>query len=184
MSDEWANYDYERERQIHLFWARVRKGPDCWLWQGRLDGSTAYGSVPTGRRGSGMRAHRFSYILHFGPVPEGMEVCHRCDNPPCVRPDHLYAATHKQNVADMKAKGRFVGGPNQPARGRRHGTRTHPESIKRGEQHPNARLTEAAVHDIRTRHAAGESASSIGRAFGMSHTNVLHIIRGRSWRHV
>lgn len=86
------------------FWARVNRSPDgCWEWQG---GRTAAGygifSGTHGRR----YAHRFSWELHHEAIPQGMLVCHQCDNPPCVRPDHLFLGSHADNAQDREAKGR------------------------------------------------------------------------------
>lgn len=88
------------------FWGRVIKGDsdDCWLFSGSGT-PNGYGRLRDERRGSTL-AHRFSWEIHFGPVPEGMNVLHRCDVRRCVRPDHLFLGTQADNMADMVAKGR------------------------------------------------------------------------------
>lgn len=90
------------------FWHKVKRVNDCWEWTGKRD-ADGYGRFATETGETG--AHRFSYQLLVGPVPDGLEVCHHCDNPPCVNPDHLWVGTHTENMADMIAKGRRRTGP-------------------------------------------------------------------------
>ena len=92
------------------FWSRVEKadGEACWLWKGARRGE--YGALQTEGRMEG--AHRVSYEINVGPIPEGMEVCHHCDNPPCVRPDHLFLGTTTDNRRDACRKGRARGQPS------------------------------------------------------------------------
>jgi len=89
------------------FWPKVRKGDECWEWIGAR-GARGYGKMTAGPRGSGhVRAHRVSWELAFGPVPDGLWVLHTCDNPPCVRPDHLWLGTRLDNMRDCARKGRI-----------------------------------------------------------------------------
>jgi hypothetical protein len=98
----------EPEDATVRFWRFVRKGDGCWEWTG---GRTAAGwhgrfAVKATRPAVIVMAHRFSWELHYGPIPDGMEVCHHCDNPPCGRPDHLFLGTHADNMRDAGNKGR------------------------------------------------------------------------------
>lgn len=90
-------------RSTDQFWARVEKTDACWLWTGSTYG-IGYGQFKHANKNRA--AHIFSYELHHGPVPEGLVVCHHCDVPGCVRPDHLFVGTHKDNTQDMMRKGR------------------------------------------------------------------------------
>ena len=90
------------------FWSKVVKSkhPDgCWVWTGAR-GSKGYGSLARGERGLTRLTHRISWEMHHGPIPDGMCVCHHCDSPPCIRPDHLFLGTDSDNMRDMNAKGR------------------------------------------------------------------------------
>lgn len=158
-----------------------------------------YGCFREGASGSKtVRAHRFSYELVYGPIPDDKPlVCHRCDNPPCVNPGHLFAATNDDNMADMVAKGRQVRGERHPNFGR---DWIPPESRARGEKHPNygkrwgapspgerngaAKLTETDVRAIRRRHTEGHTQSAIGKVFGVSQQTVGRIVRRERWAHV
>jgi len=85
------------------FWAKVQKSDGCWLWTASTDGK-GYGKMLVD--GGLQQAHRISWQLHTGISPGALDVCHTCDNPPCVRPDHLFAGTALDNIMDMLSKGR------------------------------------------------------------------------------
>lgn len=91
------------ERRIATFWLKVNKTGECWLWTGARFRS-GYGAIKV--RGRLRRVHRFAWEIHFGEIPPGKVVCHRCDTRACVRPDHLFVDTQKENIRDMHAKGR------------------------------------------------------------------------------
>jgi HNH endonuclease len=99
------------------FWAKVNRQPHgCWLWTGATAGHMGYGTIGAGG-GTKLVAHRLSWELHHRkPIPDGMLVCHHCDTPRCVRPDHLFLGTHDDNMLDAAVKGRkgFVGGATCP----------------------------------------------------------------------
>lgn len=145
------------------FWPRVQKGPDCWHWIGSLS-PLGYG-VLVGRERRHRSAHRLSWEIHYGPIPDGLMVCHHCDNRGCVRPDHLFLGTARDNVQDMLAKGR-------------NGRGWHP--VRRGEAHQAARLSDAEIGAIRDAIARGLPHRAIAREFGVSHTYVGKLARGES----
>ena len=144
------------------FWPKVDKSGDCWPWTGtRLP--KGYGQFGRGRRGAGMaKAHRISWELHYGPIPEGLCVLHHCDNPPCVRPDHLFLGTQSDNLADMTAKGRRV----------RHGAA--------GEANVKARLTWDEVRAIRA--SAGETGNQLAARYGVTRGEIYNVRSMRTWR--
>jgi hypothetical protein len=144
------------------FWAKVfRQEEGCWEWTGAFR-TGGYGHLNVG--GRFRAAHRHSWELHNGPIPEGMLVCHHCDNRKCVRPDHLFLGTYSDNALDREQKGR--GRPQA------------------GEWNPNKKLTEGGVWEILRRLANGESATSVSRDFGIGPTQTRRIRDGESWGHL
>jgi hypothetical protein len=93
------------------FWGKVRKSKDCWEWIGARC-RAGYGSLGLSRSRKRISAHRFSWELHHGPIPESLFVCHHCDNPRCVRPDHLFLGTRTDNTWDAIRKGRWKNPPS------------------------------------------------------------------------
>lgn len=148
--------------QIARFWTKVDKSGECWLWTGaRKHGN--YGHLSLNGRFVG--AHRVAYFLVHGIDPQALAVCHHCDNPPCVRPDHLFLGTIRDNHQDMIQKGRQALPPRRA-----------------GEANGQARLTADDIKQIRALYAAGDRQKSIARRFGISRSQVGNIVRGECWR--
>ena len=146
------------------FWPKVKKTNRCWKWTGA--GTPTHGRIFThfeDGRSVATYAHRVSWVLHFGPIPAGMQVLHSCDNGFCVRPDHLFLGTQIDNIADMDSKGRRV--------------------TLRGQDHPLATLTENDVRKIR-KIGRSQKPSVTASQFGTSAVAVHLILRGVTWRHL
>lgn len=143
---------------MRRFWTKVNKTSGCWLWTGaRL--KRGYGSFGVGDKQT-RRAHRASWEMANGPIPQGMEVCHQCDTPLCVRPDHLFLGTHRENMIDCMNKGRIS----------RHGT--------------PRKLTPGAVSEMRRLRASGAKLTPLAHQFGVSKATVWAVIQGEIWRQV
>lgn len=170
------------------FWGKVEKTDGCWLWTGAKVGG--YGHCWF--RGGHARAHRASWCLTNGSIPEGLMVLHTCDVPACVKPSHLYLGVHSENMRDAVARKRM-------RRGDGHGLRVHPEALQRGDGHwshrnpervlrgariVNAKLDVAAVRNIRARLAAGATQLELAKYYGVSRQTVGNIVLGRAWNHV
>jgi hypothetical protein len=139
------------------FWPKVNKTASCWLWAAARN-RDGYGSL------GGVLAHRVSWEVARGPVPDGALVLHRCDNRPCVNPDHLFLGTQADNMKDCVAKGR--------------------QARTRGETSPRAKLTNEAVRHIRHLVQCGESMARIARAYGVDPSAVSRAVSGKRWGHV
>lgn len=145
------------------FWAKVEvKSPDeCWLWLGSKSGG-GYGQFFL--NGSKTGAHRASYILHYGPIPDGLDVLHTCDVPLCVNPAHLRLGTHTDNMHDMTAKGRAV--------------------ALFGEAVPTSKLTDERVLEIFELRKQGLTCREIGKYVQVSGVMVSLILRRKFWKHI
>ena len=153
------------------FFSRVDKdGPTiyeglgpCWVWTGGKV-SAGYGgfTVYVDGEKTSVPSHRWSYVHHVGPIPAGLFLRHRCDNPPCVNPEHLEPGTQNDNVQDRQARGR----------------------TSRGTAHYAAKLTEWDVRDIREIHRNGCSAAEIARGYKVGATAIERLLSGRTWSHV
>ncbi len=165
-------------RRASRFWRKVDQPhvDSCWPWTG-LKNEDGYG-IACGPTGRNVYAHRWSWELLRGPIPDGMCVLHRCDNPPCCNPTHLFLGDRTDNAIDKTEKGRVP-------RGAAHWTALHPELITtRGERQYGAKLTDDDVRAIRTRAGSGEAQRKVARAFGISQGHVSNIVRHLKWGHV
>lgn len=145
------------------FWEKVvRAGADeCWTWTASVAGR-GYGQIKLPGERRQTYAHRLSYEMHVGPIPSGRSVLHRCDNPRCVNPKHLFLGDAGANARDMKGKGRHLYG-------------------ERNAQH---RLTEPEVHSVFDLTSEGLSQREVAERLGVGQMTVSRILRGERWRHV
>lgn len=184
------------------FWARVdMDGPivyehlgKCWMWTGYKD-EWGYGRLTINK--STVRAHRYSWELNNGPITDSLLVLHKCDNPECTNPNHLFLGTDADNIKDRdnKKRGKWATGeshgskthPESVPTGERNGAYTHPEMIRKGEEHGRAILTEEDVLEIRAIHRKGSKkfgAYALARKYGMSPGAIQKIISGQNWKHL
>lgn len=176
-----------KARLAARFWRRVQKGDSCWLWLGARDRG-GYGLVSVDRKR--MPATHLAWFLAHGSFPlNGLIACHKCDNPPCIRADHLFLGTQADNAADMKAKGRSATGerngantrPDRRSKGDEHYLRRYPERILRGERHGNSKLTDEQAQAI----ADSPDASKVLAArYAVSVATIERIRNGTIWRHL
>lgn len=145
---------------IEDFWKRVNKTDGCWLWTGSK-GTNGYGRFTYRYQVFG--AHRYSYALAFGPVPEGLNVLDKCDTPLCVNPEHLFLGTGADNVRDMVSKGR--------------------DRAPKGSKNAFAKLTEAQVVQLRALRGTCTQ-RDLAKRFHISESVLSALLNRRTWRHV
>lgn len=161
---------------ITRFWKKVQRTDYCWTWTGRPN-EKGYGRFGINYRN--VFAHRFSWLITHGDIPEGLNVLHKCDNPICVRPDHLFLGTIADNNEDMRSKGRAAPMPKTPNIGRfQRGGRMS------GENHHLARLTANDVLEIRNLRATGTRLRVLAQRFGVSEANISQIAKRKVWKNV
>lgn len=140
------------------FWKYVRKTPMCWVWVGVRHGK-GYGQITMGR--TTVKAHRVSYEIHHGSIPDGLQVMHACDNPPCVNPDHLSVGSNRDNMRQRAERGRTA----------------------REFQIPQTKLSDAEVCAIRTKYSLGGTTHRrLAIEFGVSHPTITNIINHKRRR--
>jgi len=131
---------------------------DCWPWRGHLN-NKGYGQIYSLEAGREVLAHRAAWELEHGSIPDGLRVLHRCDNPPCCNPSHLFLGTQRDNIHDMVAKQR----------------------ISHGTHRPNAKLTDDQVRAIRSTTISGRQLS---KQLGVSEMTISRVRSGKTWRHI
>lgn len=147
------------------FWRKVAKTDDCWIWLGARN-ADGYGNVRVGSRT--YKAHRLAWEMAYGPIPDGLYACHRCDRPACVRPDHLFLGDQWANIGDAARKGRM-------ASGERNGHATHPDSWPR-------QLTDADVAAIRAAYVPRRvSQQALAARYGVSRSMIGLLIQGKRY---
>lgn len=147
---------------MRRFWDKVLKTERCWEWQAGCHPRDGYGHFWL--EGRTVRAHRVSYELTKGSIPEGSILLHSCDNPRCVNPDHLRIGTHKDNAIDRESKGRA--------------------NRVKGSSHKGAKLTEAAIKQAKALRNAGALVKDLAAAYGVSAPTMSKALSGKKWRHL
>jgi hypothetical protein len=138
-----------------------KQNDGCWIWLRSKTGR--YGRLRV--NGVNMMAHRFSWILHNGPIPDGISVLHKCDVGLCVNPDHLFLGTLPDNMADMVSK----------------------ERQSKGSHRPYSKLTEDLVRNLRKIYQPGHprnGAKPLAKQFGVNYYTMMNLLTGKTWKHV
>lgn len=163
LTPSYIHLPWLKPDRVDWFWNSIDKsaGEDgCWPWTRSVDGH-GYGKMKHG--GSTFRTHRIAYSLAHNMDPRDQFVCHRCDNPPCCNPGHLFLGDNAANQRDCVAKGRKYVGDHK------------------GEKNPAAKLGVFEVAKIREMIRAGHNNKQIGRVFGVTHQMISRIRRGKAW---
>lgn len=152
---------------IPFFWSRVHPEPNsgCWIWSGATHRKRwGYGLIRGYKSRPNWYAHRLSYRIHHGPIPDGADVMHSCDNRLCVNPDHLSVGSRAQNMRDAQTRNRTT----------------------KGTRNSNSKLYNARIVQIRKRYSANPNLTfrELGRMYGVSADTVWKIVRGKRWAHV
>ena len=158
-----------KEKDIKRFWSKVdiQKNNDCWNWK---RGKTKQGYGIFWLNGSNIGAHIFSFILHFGKYETGLFVCHKCDNPSCVNPNHLFIGTPKENTQDMMKKGRMIIGEKI--------------NVKKGEDCHLSKLTIKEIVEIRStykKNVKGCGIRTLAKKYGVRPFSIFQIVNNQTW---
>lgn len=156
---------YAEQKTINRFLSYVKKTDSCWIWVGsKMPPEYTYGAFKLKQKM--IRAHRASWEIFRSPIPDGLIIRHKCDNPPCVNPDHLVPGTKKENIHDMISRGR-----------------ANWRGLK-GEEHHNSKLKNNDVIRIRGLHSNGMAIRKISKMYNMTFENISMIVRRISWTHI
>jgi hypothetical protein len=176
------------QEDLERFWSKIDttsstsfyNGKRCWEWVASCN-RKGYGTLRIGSKIE--RAHRISWTVTNGTIPNNMHVLHHCDNPKCVRDSHLFLGTNQNNADDREMKGR---GNHDATRGKKNGHYTHPEKTPRGEDNSASKLTLVQVREIRQRYArrgiGGETSTKLAKEFGVSQPLILLIAKNKLWK--
>lgn len=154
---------FETPEDALLHHLTVGDPDECWEWH---SARTPMGYGLFTHRAKNYYAHRVAYETFVGPIPDGLDVCHTCDNPSCCNPAHLWVGSAKDNAQDMVKKGRDC------------------HAVFRGEDHANSKLTASQVREIRRLCEEGINQTEIGKRFSVSQSAVMAIRTGRTWKHL
>lgn len=154
---------YKARTISERFWEKVYKSDECWVWTAAKYPS-GYGLFVSHKGESPEGAHRVSYRLTFGKIPKGKQILHRCDNRPCVLPDHLYAGTQSENMHDKIRRGRWKYTPRN----------------QRGENNPNSIISDARVAKMLAEIESGKGPISVARKYGISYKTLWAIRKRKS----
>ena len=143
------------------FFDKVIKKPGCWAWGGHIN-EHGYGRMLSSEPRTLILAHRASWVIHCGPIPSGLLVLHRCDNPGCTKPSHLYIGTQSDNMRDRALR------TWRPI----------------GEKHPRTHLKDSDIAKIRKLHREGNPPKDIATVFCITRTAVYDITQRRCWSHI
>ena len=148
------------EKYINRFKSKLKKTDGCWNWTGYLI-KLGYGHSSFNKKT--ILAHRLSWILHKGEIPDGMCICHSCDNRKCVNPDHLWIGSHTDNVRDMFIKGRNF------------------KKSRKGENSRHRKLDYLKVENIKKLKLCGMKSVDIAKIYDVIPATICHVLKGKTW---